>query len=50
MRLESIHRGVTLSNIQENTGINLILPKKIPLTKPPSPDQLNILRKIEKKH
>jgi glutaconate CoA-transferase subunit B len=50
MRLESIHRGVTLSNIQENTGFNLILPEKIPLTKPPSPDQLNILRKIEKKH
>ncbi|HID96565.1 MAG TPA: CoA-transferase subunit beta [Candidatus Latescibacteria bacterium] len=44
MRLESIHPGVSLEEIKEKTGFELIVPEEVPETEPPTPEELRILR------
>jgi glutaconate CoA-transferase subunit B len=44
MKLESIHPGVSIKEIESNTGFKLIIPKKIRTTKPPTVEQLKVLR------
>jgi acyl CoA:acetate/3-ketoacid CoA transferase beta subunit len=44
MQLESIHPGVAISEVLDNTGFDLLIPNKVPLTKPPTAKQLSILR------
>ncbi|NOZ07179.1 MAG: CoA-transferase [Chloroflexi bacterium] len=44
MRLVSIHPGVTIEEIQDNTGFDLILPDTIPTTKPPTGEEITLLR------
>lgn len=44
MQLESIHPGVTLEKIKANTGFELIIPKKVQFTEPPTVNELNILK------
>ena len=45
MRLESLHRGVSLANVRENTGFDLIIPDKVPETEPPTREQVELLRR-----
>jgi glutaconate CoA-transferase subunit B len=44
MRLKSVHPGVTVDRVVENTGFELIIPEKVPTTDPPTSEELHILR------
>jgi glutaconate CoA-transferase subunit B len=44
MRLKSIHPGITVNQVVENTGFELILPKEIPVTEPPTEEEIEIFR------
>lgn len=44
MKVESIHPGTAISEVQANTGFDLIVPDCIPETSPPSAAELRMLR------
>lgn len=44
MRLKSVHPGVTIEQVLENTGFDLVIPKNVPITEPPTEEELEILR------
>ena len=44
MKLESLHPGKTVEEVQEKTGFELIVPEKIPTTEPPTVMETKILR------
>jgi len=44
MKIESIHPGKTIEEVQEKTGFKLIIPKEIPTTEPPTVEEIKILR------
>lgn len=44
MRLKSLHPGVTLAEVQENTGFDLVAPAKITETEAPTEEQVQLLR------
>lgn len=44
MRLESLHAGVTLDEVRENTGFEFPVPDEIPQTEPPTVEQVDLIR------
>ena len=46
MRLLSIHPGVSLPRLVAKTGFELELPASLPITKPPSEHELQLLREV----
>jgi len=44
MRLESVHQGIALAEIENNTGFELIIPRRVRITEPPTVKQLRLLR------
>lgn len=44
MRVKSVHEHSSLEEIVENTGFELLVPVKLPITKPPTEDELRLLR------
>ncbi|HDN80219.1 MAG TPA: 3-oxoacid CoA-transferase [Chloroflexi bacterium] len=44
MKLLATHPGVTVEQVVENTGFELIIPDKVEQTKPPTEEELRILR------
>ncbi|NVM02002.1 MAG: hypothetical protein HWN67_06680 [Candidatus Helarchaeota archaeon] len=44
MAIKSLHPGVTLDNVLENTGFDPIRPKSIPITPIPTSEQLELIR------
>ena len=46
LELQSLHPGVTLEELQENTGFDLIIPKDYEITPEPDPEYLHILRTV----
>ena len=44
MRLVSVHPGVTLEEVQDNTGFDLILPETISVTPAPTSEEVTLLR------
>jgi glutaconate CoA-transferase subunit B len=44
MMIESLHPGVEIENVQAETGFELIVPKKVERTAPPTERELKILR------
>ena len=44
MRLKSVHPGVKVEDVIQNTGFELIIPDKVPITKPPTEEEIDILR------
>ena len=44
MRLKSIHDGVQLQEVIENTGFELIMPQEVVTTPPPTEEELSVLR------
>jgi len=44
MRVESIHPGKTLEDVQANTGFELLKAKNVGITEPPTQEQLHMLR------
>jgi glutaconate CoA-transferase subunit B len=45
MMLLSTHPGVSVEQVRENTGFSIALPKNVKTTKPPTAEELSILRK-----
>lgn len=45
MCVESVHPGVTVEHILENTGFELIVPKNVPFTPEPTAKELELIRK-----
>lgn len=44
MRLAATHPGVTVQEVIENTGFELIIPENVPVNDPPSAEELRLLR------
>ena len=44
MKLHSIHPGVSLEDVVENTGFELIIPDHVPVTEPPTGEEIRLLR------
>lgn len=44
MRLKSLHSGVRESDVIQNTGFDLMIPDNIPVTEPPTEEELVLLR------
>jgi glutaconate CoA-transferase subunit B len=47
MRLATIHPGVTVQQVVENSGFDLIVPKSVPETQLPAHEELRLLREID---
>jgi glutaconate CoA-transferase, subunit B len=43
-RLESVHPGHSLEEVRDNTGFDFDTPERAPVTPPPSPERLRLLR------
>lgn len=46
MRLLSIHPGISLPRLISKTGFEIEVPNSLPITKPPSSDELHLLREV----
>ena len=46
MRLASVHHGVSVDQVVENTGFALVMEGDVPETRPPSDEELRILREV----
>lgn len=44
MRLKSVHPGVSVNQVVENTGFELVIPANVPETEPPTVKELEVLR------
>ncbi|OQX64525.1 MAG: 3-oxoacid CoA-transferase [Anaerolinea sp. 4484_236] len=44
MRLKALNPGVTIEEVVENTGFELVIPNKVETTDPPSAEELRLLR------
>jgi acyl CoA:acetate/3-ketoacid CoA transferase beta subunit len=44
MRLRSLHPGVTVDQVVQNTGFELVIPDDVPETRAPSAEELRLLR------
>jgi acyl CoA:acetate/3-ketoacid CoA transferase beta subunit len=44
MRLRSVHPGVSVAEVRELTGFELAMPDGVPVTRPPTPDELALIR------
>jgi len=47
MRLETLHPGVTVEEVRERTGFELLIPDQISYTKAPTDEELRILRELD---
>lgn len=47
MRLEALHPGVTVEEVLAHTGFELEVPASVPVTEPPSPEELAVLRSLD---
>ena len=47
MTLISLHPGVTIEQVRENSGFEILIPKGISMTSPPSQKELQILQNID---
>lgn len=47
MRMQALHPGVTVEQVRDNTGFELLTPKDVGVTTPPAPDELAMLRAID---
>jgi acyl CoA:acetate/3-ketoacid CoA transferase beta subunit len=44
MRLRSVHPGVTVEDVVESTGFELVVPDQVPETRWPTPEELHLIR------
>lgn len=47
MKLEAIHPGTTVEEVQDRTGFELVMPRKVEHTEPPTEEELRILRILD---
>jgi acyl CoA:acetate/3-ketoacid CoA transferase beta subunit len=46
MRLRSVHPGVTIAEVQEATGFELVVPDDVPQSRLPTPDELELIATV----
>jgi acyl CoA:acetate/3-ketoacid CoA transferase beta subunit len=46
MRLRSVHPGVTVDDVLAATGFGLVVPAAVPQSRPPTPDELELIRDV----
>jgi len=46
MRVRSVHPGVTIDEVVEATGFELVVPSDLPETRDPTPEELDLLRTV----
>jgi acyl CoA:acetate/3-ketoacid CoA transferase beta subunit len=46
MRLRSVHPGVTVADVTAATGFALVIPDEVPTSRPPTDDELALLRTV----
>ena len=46
MRLRSVHPGVTVDEVVAATGFELVVPDDVPESRPPTPDELRLIREV----
>jgi hypothetical protein len=46
MRLRSLHPGVTVDEVVEATGFELVIPDDVPQSRLPTPDELALLDEV----
>jgi acyl CoA:acetate/3-ketoacid CoA transferase beta subunit len=46
MRLRSVHPGVTVDDVLAATGFGLVVPAGVPQSRPPTPDELELIRDV----
>ena len=46
MRIASVHPGVTVEEVQEQTGFRLCVPDDVPVTREPTDEELKLLREV----
>ena len=44
MRLQSVHPGVTVEQVQKSTGFELVIPAHVPETEPPTREEVELIR------
>ncbi len=44
MQLRSVHPGVSVSDVVESTGFDLVIPEDVPLTREPDAEELRLIR------
>jgi glutaconate CoA-transferase subunit B len=47
MRIRSLHPGIGVEQVQQNTGFELCIPAAIPVTAAPTEEQLAIIRRMD---
>jgi glutaconate CoA-transferase subunit B len=47
MRLASLHPGVELQQVIDNTGFELVIPQRVDTTQVPTPDIVGVLRELD---
>lgn len=47
IRLATVHPGVSVQQVLENTGFDLMVPQNVPTTEPPTYEELKLLREID---
>ncbi len=46
MRLKSVHTGVTVQDVVENTSFELLMPDPVPETAPPTVEEIHLIREV----
>lgn len=46
MRLRSVHPGVTVADVQEATGFELVIPDDVPTSRLPTPEELDLISTV----
>jgi len=47
MRLEALHPGVSVAEVREQTGFELLIPDRLVITEPPTEKELAVLRSLD---
>lgn len=47
MQVEALHPGVRRQDVEENTGFEIAIPGNVPVTEPPSDEELALLRRLD---
>jgi glutaconate CoA-transferase subunit B len=46
MRIRSLHDGVSLEEVRDNTGFDLVVPRTLARTTPPDSEEMFVLRRL----
>ncbi|MCP4760331.1 MAG: 3-oxoacid CoA-transferase [archaeon] len=47
MKLEAVHPGITIKDIQDNTNFDILIPDDVPTTTPPTLEEVQLLKELD---